>query len=402
MKTWFLSHKGNVSRLIRRRRRRGPGLGVAPAFDACHHRVAGSRGPGRVPQVPEPMTLGPEANFGFAVRQRSDLGVRKPTRRTGAIRSAQLRLLLLPTLKGGTMSKLHLWAMFGLRSVPRRRLQKRYLHVETLESRALLTLSFTGAIGIAGQGVNIGAVTTDSSGDTYVTGEYTGAANFGSGVTPTSTPNGNDDAFVVKYSSTGAVLWYTEFFNDASDPMAKSTASGITYDSANSTLYVTGNFAGTVDFNNFPGSSHLSETSSFDSGNDVSDPYIVALSGSNGHATDFDDFAPTFNSNIFVDPNRVTVNPAGDSVYVTGEYDGGAITVSDNSGDSILLAGPNEGFTLKLNASNFSLSAKYRRLGRQYVEQRRWHHGRRFELWRRDDQLVGGRRLRGWRRCNPK
>jgi hypothetical protein len=95
--------------------------------------------------------------------------------------------------------------------------RKARLHVETLECRALLAVSFTGAFGIGGNGVDLNAVTTDSSGDVFVAGEYSGAANFGTGYTPNNTPNGNTDAFVIEYSSAGAVKWYTEFYNDSSD-----------------------------------------------------------------------------------------------------------------------------------------------------------------------------------------
>ena len=257
------------------------------------------------------------------------------------------------------MSKSHDSTRFRVRRSPRHLSQRRRLQVEALECRALLAVSFTGGFGIGGRDVDLNAVTTDASGDVFVTGEYSGAANFGSGYAPNNTPNGsNTDAFVAEYSSAGAVKWYTEFYNESSDSSSKSSGESLAYDAANSTVYVVGNFSGTVDFNNFPGSSHLPETASFDSssGDDDSDPYIVALNASNGHATDFDDFAQTFNETISVTSSQVTVNPAGDSVYVTGFYSGGSITVSDNSGNDTTFRGSNEGFTLKFGASNFSLS----------------------------------------------
>ena len=120
-------------------------------------------------------------------------------------------------------------------------------------------------------------------------------------------------------------------------------------------VYVVGNFSGTVDFNNFPGSSHDFQTASPDSssGADDSDPYIVALNASNGHATDFDDFALTYDETISVTSSQVTADPAGDSVYVAGFYSGGSITVSDNSGNDTTFPGNNEAFILKFGASTF-------------------------------------------------
>lgn len=150
------------------------------------------------------------------------------------------------------MSKSHNSDTPNFRRSSRRLSHKRRLQVETLECRALLTVSFTNAYGIGGQNVSIAAVATDSSGDVYVTGSYKGAANFGTGYSSTGTPNTNYDAFVVKYSPAGAVLWYSEFYSDSTDPESTSGSNGIAYDAANSTVYVVGNFSGTVNFNNFP------------------------------------------------------------------------------------------------------------------------------------------------------
>ena len=235
---------------------------------------------------------------------------------------------------------------------------KRRLDVEMLERPALRTAQLQQRLSASGAIQSPSTPSPPTVGDIFVTGEYQGAANFGSGYAPNNTPNGNTDAFVVKYSPAGAVLWYTEIYDavrlECRNPLH--LVSFTTPPTRWSTSSATS--ARTVDFNNFPGSSHDFHTASLDSssGDDDSDPYIVALNASNGHDTDFDDFALTNNETISVTSSQVTADPAGDSVYVAGFYSGGSITVSDNSGNDTTFPGNAEAFIDKFGANNFSLN----------------------------------------------
>ena len=117
------------------------------------------------------------------------------------------------------MLKLRERAKSSIRRSPRRMAQKRRLNVETLECRALLSgLAVNAAYGISGPGVGIGDVATDASGNTYVTGSYTGNITVPSaGYSPVTFPDltSKPESFVVSYSATGGFNWYDEFENSA-------------------------------------------------------------------------------------------------------------------------------------------------------------------------------------------
>jgi hypothetical protein len=100
-----------------------------------------------------------------------------------------------------------------------------------------------------------GTVSTDSSGNVFVTGNYTGALTVGAGngVGTTSLPfTGGNDCFLAKYSSVGAVLWAAQIagpttsleygWGVAADTSGNVFVSG--YYSSSLTLYNTGGTTG--------------------------------------------------------------------------------------------------------------------------------------------------------------
>jgi hypothetical protein len=118
------------------------------------------------------------------------------------------------------------------RSTPRvrrsakRQSQTKRLLVEALEGRTLLTLNFAAAYNIQGSGVEVDQVTSDAKGDAYISGDYEGTATFGknaAGTTIQKDNSGNLEAFVVEYSPTGVVQWYTQFENQSGDLSSTST-----------------------------------------------------------------------------------------------------------------------------------------------------------------------------------
>ena len=96
------------------------------------------------------------------------------------------------------------------------------------------------------------AVTTDTSGNVYVTGAFYGTVNFDAGPAFYElTSQGTYDAFVAKYSSTGALVWAKGL-----DGASTAIGTGIAVDSSGN-VYVTGFYSGTVNFNPGPGAYDL-------------------------------------------------------------------------------------------------------------------------------------------------
>jgi hypothetical protein len=241
------------------------------------------------------------------------------------------------------------------RRSPKRRTQKRRLAVETLEVRTLLSLNFSAAYEIKGSNVSIFQVATDAQGDAFITGSYQGDATFGTGPGGTvekDNVNGTDEAFVVEYSASGSLDWFTQFEPQTGSSISEAT--GLVVDAANSTVYVVGTYTGTVDFDPFGVGDQRIST---DSGAGT-DAYIVGLSASSGHETNslFDDFAQTSSdltgTTVALDLS-VAIDSTGDDVYITGAYTGGPLSISDSLGTSIPLASPptsgGEGYVTKFN-----------------------------------------------------
>jgi hypothetical protein len=150
-------------------------------------------------------------------------------------------------------------------------------------------------------GENANGVATDSTGSAYVTGYFSGTVDFdpGSGA-DNHTSNGESDAFLCKFDSSGNSLWAETWGGIGWD-----TASGISVDSSGS-LYVTGDFYGTVDFD--PGSGVDNQTIRGESG------AFLSKFGSSGNFL----WAETWGGLIgCVRGFSVVVDSSG-SVYVTG------------------------------------------------------------------------------------
>ncbi|MFD2787016.1 SBBP repeat-containing protein [Hymenobacter rubripertinctus] len=125
----------------------------------------------------------------------------------------------------------------------------------------LLLLSSAGAFGQAGyfwvnqlassaNSASANAVATDAAGNSYVTGSFSGTAQWGS---LSLTSRGRTDLYVVKYSSAGKAQWVARLGNDLSAPdpysanYARYTANGtaISLDGQGN-VYIAGGFTGKV------------------------------------------------------------------------------------------------------------------------------------------------------------
>jgi hypothetical protein len=91
------------------------------------------------------------------------------------------------------------------------------------------------------------ALSIDATGNVYVTGSFSGVADFG-GITKSSTQAGNGlyDIFIAKYSSNGNASWVQATKSgDNSNPYSTSIARD-----ASNNVYITGSMNGTVTFGN--------------------------------------------------------------------------------------------------------------------------------------------------------
>ena len=99
-----------------------------------------------------------------------------------------------------------------------------------------------GSITFGGTNSDIGYdVAVDGSGNVYITGSFSNTVNFGAGDV---TSNGNGDVFVTKLNTSGAHQWTTTYgHNQATNDIGYEVAVD-----GSGNVYVTGIFAGTVNF----------------------------------------------------------------------------------------------------------------------------------------------------------
>lgn len=139
------------------------------------------------------------------------------------------------------------------------------------------------------------SITLDNSGNLLVTGNFKETVDFdpGTGIN-NQTSNGNSDAFVQKLDANGNLIWIRTMGSFGLD-----IANAITTDSSQN-VYITGNFAFTVDFDPGEGIYNLSSVNGF------SDIFVLKLNpmgnfvwaiSMGGNQTDFGDSIITDTSN---------------------------------------------------------------------------------------------------------
>ena len=184
------------------------------------------------------------------------------------------------------------------------------------------------------------AIQTDASGNIYITGSFAGTVDSDPGTgTSNLTSNGGDDIFILKLDASGNFLW------------AKSLG-GTSYDlgyalnvDASGNVFITGSFAGTVDFD--PSSATVNLTSV---GSD--DVFVQKLDASGNFM-----WAKSFGGTSDDYGNSINADAAG-NVYLAGsfmgtvDFDPGAGTTNLSS------AGGEDIFVQKLDSSGNFLWAK--------------------------------------------
>ena len=163
--------------------------------------------------------------------------------------------------------------------------------------------NFVYAKGIGSTGWDFGwGITVDSSGNAYITGSFQGTADFDPGAGTTNLISaGSDDIFILKLDAAGDFVWVKQIGNTGGD-----WAREVKFDTAGN-IYVTGAFAGTVDFDPNAGTYNLTSNGTYDAfilKMDTSGNLIWAknVGGSFGAYTD----------SIYIDAN--------DNVYTTGSF----------------------------------------------------------------------------------
>ncbi|MBN8582808.1 MAG: hypothetical protein J0L96_19240, partial [Anaerolineae bacterium] len=127
------------------------------------------------------------------------------------------------------------------------------------------------AKGFGGTGNDGGfGIITDTSGNSYVVGEFQNTVDFDPGAGTTNlTSAGSTDGFITKFDSSGAFVWVKQFGSTLADRAVE-----VKLDS-NNDLYITGYFRGTVDFD--PGAGTTNRTS-----NGENDIFLLKLNSSGG------------------------------------------------------------------------------------------------------------------------
>lgn len=191
-------------------------------------------------------------------------------------------------------------------------------------------------------------IARDVSGNLYVGGQFRTTVDFdpSSGstanlVTGQVTTDGNYNGFVGKYNSIGEYIWAFKIGNAVSNE--QTIVNGITVDGIGS-IYITGQFQGTVDFDPGVGVSSLSSAGSNDiffakydnNGNYQWAKRIGAASSDKGLAIDVD---------------------AGNNIYITGNFQGTADFDPGAATLNLISVGSLDAFVASYNSSGIYLWA---------------------------------------------
>ena len=241
-------------------------------------------------------------------------------------------------------SLMQVFANRSLLAKPRsRRLtrKQRSCGTEPLEVRQLLTGDFVWANAVGSTSSDQAAdVTTDSAGNVYTTGSFSGTVDFdlGPGVTNLTSPSGFG-MFVTKVNSSGLLIWARSILNGGS--FGSASPKSIAVDSAGNVL-TTGLFQGTVDFD--PGVGVTNIASSVDI-----DAFVSKLdsSGNFAWARSVGGGGPS----VQVDQGTGIAADSSGNVYTTGYFTGTADFDPGSGTTQLVSAGVSDVFVWKLNSA---------------------------------------------------
>lgn len=198
----------------------------------------------------------------------------------------------------------------------------RRLRHETLERRDLLDAGWVAALGGAGTD-RLWDLAGDAAGNTYVVGEFSGTAAFG---TKSLSSAGGSDVFVAKLNTAGQVQWATRAGGSGAD-----LGYSVAVDASGNVL-LTGHFSGSAKFGN---------TTLVSAGG--TDVFVAELAGNNGK---FQWARKTGGSGN--DRGLAVETDSAGNVYVTGGLNGANFTYAGGANSQY---GANQIFVQKYNTS---------------------------------------------------
>ena len=179
----------------------------------------------------------------------------------------------------------------------------------------------------------ITAEALDPSGNVYVAGTFTGAAQFNpAGATNALISLGGTDGFVAKYSPTGALVWAVRFGGTGAE-----TVTSLVRDNAGN-LYVGGGFEGTATFGTGSGAPAL-----FSAG--AEDGFVAKLSGDGTFI-----WTRRFGATSADEVADLALDPAG-NVYAVGGFSGRADALPASGGEVLANGSGTDGFVLSFDPS---------------------------------------------------
>ena len=182
------------------------------------------------------------------------------------------------------------------------------------------------------------AVAVDATGNSYITGVFTGTSDFDPGAGAQNLSSSGDDIFVAKYDASGNYLWAKSMGGTTPD-LGQDRGNAVAVDALGNS-YWAGSFTGTADFD--PGAG----TAALTSGADLVDAYVLQLNNA-GNYVWAKSLGGYRSATAFDQGKSIKVDAAGNS-YVTGYFTG---TVDFD-------AGPGTQNLTAVNGSNIFL-AKY-------------------------------------------
>ncbi len=174
------------------------------------------------------------------------------------------------------------------------------------------------------------AVAVDGLGNVYVTGFYMDTVDFDPGGGDLHTNYGHGDAFLSKFDSLGNFKWARTWGGSADD-----RSQGIAADGSGN-VYVTGYFSDTVDFDPGSGDNYIS--------NDDYDVFLSKFDSSGNF-----EWAVTWSGIEYDCSYSVAIDGSG-NVYVTG-YFSGTVDFDPGSGDPHTSNGEEDAFLSKFDSS---------------------------------------------------
>lgn len=197
------------------------------------------------------------------------------------------------------------------------------------------------AVSFGGSQFDFGyGVVADDFGNVYITGSFSGTVDFdpGSG-TENLTSNAQSDIFIVKLNASGDLVWAENIGG-----VSSSEGRALAMDAAGS-IYLTGNFGGTTDFDPGTGTTNLTAAG----GNDV----FVLKMNSGGDLT----WAKSMGGSGTDQTRALSIDAAG-NCYVAGYYTGTADFDPGTGTVNLTSNGTQDAFIVKLTTSGDYVWAK--------------------------------------------